>query len=374
MKRICYRMLLMALLLFPVVGNSLAEESQPPVDQDPALVITTAELERLLIPGAREGIVLVDARPEVKYQQGHIPGAISIPKPQLSANFARLPRDKTLIFYCGGLSCPLSGQSAVIAKQNGYEKVRAYYEGMPGWSAAGHYAQVELPYLAKLVTGGGADPFLLVDARPRVKYQQGFIPGAVSIPKAEFAKLKGLLPVAKELPIIIYCGGYSCDLSSQTAELMIGLGYTNVSVFSAGEPVWREAGLPVWGDGASGGLAKMAAKPAGGLPEAITPEEFQKLLTDGQVQVIDVREPKDYAVAHIKGAVNIFEEDFIFKAKETTPKLAPTGRVVLVCNTGSRSASAYYAILNESDYPNKHNLQYLDKTVSYNPDGTFAVK
>ncbi len=48
--------------------------------------------------------VVVDCRTAAEYEQGHVPGAISIPPGRLQAEAARLPRDKgaTLIFYCRG--------------------------------------------------------------------------------------------------------------------------------------------------------------------------------------------------------------------------------------------------------------------------------
>jgi hypothetical protein len=50
-------------------------------------------------------LTLVDARPELRYNQGHLPGAINIPVPMLKEQKAKvLPKDKNklLIFYCGG--------------------------------------------------------------------------------------------------------------------------------------------------------------------------------------------------------------------------------------------------------------------------------
>ncbi len=50
-------------------------------------------------------MVLADARPEMRYDQGHLPSAVSIPVPLLKEKKAKvLPKDKNqlLIFYCGG--------------------------------------------------------------------------------------------------------------------------------------------------------------------------------------------------------------------------------------------------------------------------------
>jgi len=48
--------------------------------------------------------VVVDCRPAAEYEQGHVPGAVSIPPGRLQAEAGKLPKDKqaTLIFYCRG--------------------------------------------------------------------------------------------------------------------------------------------------------------------------------------------------------------------------------------------------------------------------------
>ena len=51
-------------------------------------------------------VLLVDARTEKEYTEGHIPTAINIPPPQFSSIEKYLPQDKnfTVIFYCRGYS------------------------------------------------------------------------------------------------------------------------------------------------------------------------------------------------------------------------------------------------------------------------------
>jgi rhodanese-related sulfurtransferase len=357
----------------PAPVAALAKVEKKDVAQDPKLAITTVEVMQLLASPEAGNYVLVDARPEVKFNEGHVPGALSIPKPMLEQNLDKLPKDKTIIFYCGGLKCELSPQSAEIAMKNGFDQVKVWYEGEPAWTKAGNYLEVELPYIEKLVTKGGTEPFLLVDSRPALKYNQSFIPKAVSLPKAEFDLKKGLLPADKSLPVIFYCGGYKCKLSHESADLAVKLGYTKVAVFAAGEPAWKDAGLAMWGNEASGVVAKPKID-EGGLPESITADEFKKLVGESKVQVVDVRSKEDFAAGHLAGAIHIFDEDFIFKAKESVAKLPTEGRVVLHCSTGGRAGGAYYAILGESDYVNKKNLQYLDKTITVAADGTFVIE
>ena len=50
-------------------------------------------------------MVLADSRPGMRYSQGHLPGAVSIPVPLLKEQKeAVLPKDKNalIVFYCGG--------------------------------------------------------------------------------------------------------------------------------------------------------------------------------------------------------------------------------------------------------------------------------
>ncbi len=76
--------------------------------------ISAREVKAML--DRREGLVLVDARDEVWYRAGHIPGAVSIPaedaplesvdvnRPKRLLYPERLPEDRgrLLVFYCGG--------------------------------------------------------------------------------------------------------------------------------------------------------------------------------------------------------------------------------------------------------------------------------
>ena len=65
--------------------------------------IQVEELNQLL--SDKVSLTLVDARPESRFDQAHLPGSISIPVPKLKKMKAEvLPKDKDklLIFYCGG--------------------------------------------------------------------------------------------------------------------------------------------------------------------------------------------------------------------------------------------------------------------------------
>jgi len=61
--------------------------------------ISLAEFKNLL--DSEADIVVVDTRSTLNYDEGHIPGAISIPYPdEIRSRNEELPRDKMVILYC----------------------------------------------------------------------------------------------------------------------------------------------------------------------------------------------------------------------------------------------------------------------------------
>jgi hypothetical protein len=69
-------------------------------------LMSTKELEKLVALGPEKGgYTLVDSRPPIKYAEGHIPTALSIPFPKMKKLKDKLPKDKNrlLIFYCEGM-------------------------------------------------------------------------------------------------------------------------------------------------------------------------------------------------------------------------------------------------------------------------------
>lgn len=86
------------------------------VEQDPKIAITTQEVMALFkevygdAPLIQETLdknkkfVLVDTRPITRFAADTVPGSIHIPTPKFESDIPKLSKDKTLIFYCGGLA------------------------------------------------------------------------------------------------------------------------------------------------------------------------------------------------------------------------------------------------------------------------------
>jgi rhodanese-related sulfurtransferase len=102
-------------------------------DRASLAAVDLAELERLVAEGS---VTLLDVRPALEYQQGHIPNARSIPVEELEQRLAELPRDREVVAYCRGPYCLFSDEAAQLLQVHGF-RVRRFGAGYPEWRAAG---------------------------------------------------------------------------------------------------------------------------------------------------------------------------------------------------------------------------------------------
>jgi rhodanese-related sulfurtransferase len=108
-------------------------------DRDELEAVDKEELLRLLTD---EAVTVIDVRPEVEYEQGHIPSARSVPVENLKRRLAELPRDLEVVAYCRGPYCVYSDEAVRLLHQNGF-KARRLSEGFPEWRAAGYPVELE---------------------------------------------------------------------------------------------------------------------------------------------------------------------------------------------------------------------------------------
>src|SRR5215470_5293576 len=90
------------------------------------------------------------------------------------------------------------------------------------------------------------EPYVFVDVREKDEVRQGFIPGAVSIPRGFLEmQVEEKLP-DKSSPIVAYCAGGTRSLLA--GRILKELGYTNVTSMRGGFTAWKNQGLPVAAD------------------------------------------------------------------------------------------------------------------------------
>ncbi|MFC1572136.1 ArsR/SmtB family transcription factor [Candidatus Eisenbacteria bacterium] len=92
------------------------------------------ELHRRLKKG---NVVLLDVRPPVEFEAGHIPGAVSIPYEELKDRVDEIPRDREVIAYCRGPYCLMAREAVRFLESCGIH-AGALEEGIPEWRAEGH--------------------------------------------------------------------------------------------------------------------------------------------------------------------------------------------------------------------------------------------
>jgi rhodanese-related sulfurtransferase len=72
-----------------------------------------------------------------------------------------------------------------------------------------------------------------------------FIPDSRRVALDQIGREVSDSSLPKDTEIITYCNGPSCPQSSQAAEKLLNLGYTNVRAYEGGLEEWKAAGLSV---------------------------------------------------------------------------------------------------------------------------------
>src|SRR5213079_29090 len=91
----------------------------------------------------------------------------------------------------------------------------------------------------------GEHPVVL-DVREKEEFRQGYVPGALSLPRG-FLEMRVEETVPdKAAPIVAYCSGGTRSLLA--GRILKELGYTNVASMRGGFTAWKNQGLPVAAD------------------------------------------------------------------------------------------------------------------------------
>lgn len=82
-------------------------------------------------------VTVLDVRPQLEYEAGHLPGAVNVPLKQLAMHLDRFPSGSPVVAYCRGPYCALAFEAVEMLRQQGFQAARLEY-GLPEWLLNGH--------------------------------------------------------------------------------------------------------------------------------------------------------------------------------------------------------------------------------------------
>lgn len=91
--------------------------------------VSLVELESMV---SNKNILLLDVRPSIEFEFGHITGAISVPMNELMDQLKTFSKENEIIAYCRGPFCVLADEAVKYLSELGF-KVRRLDEGYPEW-------------------------------------------------------------------------------------------------------------------------------------------------------------------------------------------------------------------------------------------------
>jgi rhodanese-related sulfurtransferase len=313
-------------------------------------LIDTDTLADLLEDG--EPVFVGDARPIGIYNAGHIPTAKATPSNILADNLDWLPKDKKalLVFYCGGVTCPLSPAALKIAKQNGYTNVKAYVEGFPAWKGEVYPAHINADWVKQNLN----IHHIILDVRQQ---PSSFIKGAVHLPASELADRheawnEEKMPVAKrtifdlrdkKAPIIVVADSEATDEAIEAYEILTFWKFKSVTILTGGMEAWVANEFPM----DQGKISTQLVYEKKLVKGAIEEVAFVKAVKQGGATIIDVRNADEVADGHLKGSINIP----LSVLDQNLAKIPKNSPVILHCAAGAR-ASLGYTLLTKRGYTN----------------------
>ena len=295
--------------------------------------ISPAELRGMFDDGGE--LALIDVREELIYSQGHLLLARSAPLSRLELKCAQLvPRRTTRIVLCDD-DDGLAERAARVLARNGYTDLRILAGGVTAWTKAGFelFTGVNVPSKAfgefieheeatpsiaaeelAMLLRGGAD-LVVLDSRPFDEYARVSIPSATNVPGAELVlRARDIAPSADTL-VVVNCAGRTRSIIGTQSLINAGLP-NKVVALRNGTMGWSLAGLSCESDRDKRAptvspekldWAKRAARRVAQDCGVVTIDRAKldawRADADRTLYVFDVRDPTEYQVGHVAGAV-----------------------------------------------------------------------
>ncbi|MGY6554953.1 MAG: rhodanese-like domain-containing protein [Wenzhouxiangella sp.] len=332
--------------------------------------ISTEELLAILTGEAP--YTLIDTRPRGRFVEATIPSSVNAYPglDEFTSMIETLAPNKTdlVVFYCGGPTCPYTGQAIAKAQAAGFTNIKGYQAGVPAWRRAQLPMHADPVWLSERLNPG----HVIIDTRNQVIANRAHIPTAVTMPAANFEALtetfiaegrEARMPGASDrrAPIILYSNGHNDQDVLVAYRELASWGYRNIAVLRDGLDGWEEAGLPVESRSLALAINFVRQLP----PGAIAPEAFVGMrFPNDSVQLVDVRADDEVAAGIIPGAIHM-PLDRLEAMLGNLDKAKP---VIVHCATGVRAEMAYRTLLAAG-----YDVQYVNVEMEVAGDGSFRI-
>ncbi|MDP1752168.1 MAG: rhodanese-like domain-containing protein [Reyranella sp.] len=299
-------------------------------------LLTVQQLKAMLKSG--EVFAFFDVREEGEFSiQGHPLFATPLPLSRLEPRVLALlpdPQTRIVLIDSGeeGQAGSRANRAAARLSMMGYNNVAVVKDGLKAWRDAGYevFTGVNVPSKAfgEVVEHGNDTPridaadvqklldskadMVILDSRPLPEFTNMSIPGGIDCPGAELVyRVKDFVPSPDTL-VIVNCAGRTRSIIG--AQSLINAGLPNkVMALKNGTMGWHLAGLKVArGETKSFGpqgpeAAKFAQAAAANIARKMNIKKIDKAglakleAKDGPLYHLDVRDPAEYALGHLKG-------------------------------------------------------------------------
>ena len=177
---------------------------------------------------------------------------------------------------------------------------------------------------------------IVFDARPKDEYAIAHIPGSINLDEKQLGRMTQTY-AERSTSMVVYSNGPFCDLARARSDDLLRLGYSRVSRYQLGLPVWR-----ILGNAA-----------------ATSVQGFRQIFRAGNAVIVDARSRAEYAAGTIPTAQSILPGEAA-RAKEDRRLryLDPNTRIVVFANS-AREARGVAEEIARNAYPNS---SYVDGT------------
>ncbi len=190
---------------------------------------------------------------------------------------------------------------------------------------------------------------ILVDIRTPEEYTKGHLANAVNINFKKRTFPLYITAIAKDKPVLIYCR--SGNRSGKAALLMQALGFKEIYDLAKGFKGWNAEKQPITieDNEATKKLQNQFKSKAHefkaivGKEHQVGVNEFEKLVKENKVTLVDVRTAKEFAEGHIAGAINIDWKNRHF-AENAIKNITNEKPVAIYCRSGNRATKAMYVL------------------------------